>query len=577
MKVIRNNFFFLIVLCIAVAQISMMVLWKDHSFIAIHDNLDLFIAHNKMMKNEGAFFGKNVTLGMLGGIERDLLGSEFYLYNLLYFLFQPYTAYVLGYFLKIGIGFFSFLLLLKEVYGQEYNHYRELAWLVALSYGLIPVFPTYGIAFTSIPLLAFFLKRIVEQGKWYWYLGVFFYPFLSYFSYFGFFILGYLVLAVIVLWIKDKKIPVRLSLAVPVLSVGYVCFEYRLFRQILGSDTTTIRESMKALDLSLSEVMGEILHVMAEPGFHAQDSHKYIVLPVTLCLLLWRVIKAIRKKELKKILIDPVFVIFGWIILNCIIYGLYGFAPFRKLFETVLPPLKGFQFNRTIFLNPFLWFLLFFLLLKNIADQKKESKLIQVSVKTVAMAGLLAVTLIPQVYNDFYSNLYHHGYEIIKKIPSSQLSFEEFYSQELFEKIKEEIDYQGEWSAAYGMHPAVLQYNGIVTLDGYLGMYSEEYKQKFRKLIEPALEQSEEFRKTFDESGIRAYLYCGSGENTYVPVKQLQLKDLNLSINGNVFREMGGVYIFSRVKIENEQELGMKLLKKFQDSSSPYVIYVYQR
>ena len=53
MKVIRNNFFFLIVLCIAVAQISMMVLWKDHSFIAIHDNLDLFIAHNKMMKNEG--------------------------------------------------------------------------------------------------------------------------------------------------------------------------------------------------------------------------------------------------------------------------------------------------------------------------------------------------------------------------------------------------------------------------------------------------------------------------------------------------------------------------------------------
>ena len=96
-------------------------------------------------------------------------------------------------------------------------------------------------------------------------------------------------------------------------------------------------------------------------------------------------------------------------------------------------------------------------------------------------------------------------------------------------------------------------------------------------MIEPALEQSEEFRKTFDESGIRAYLYCGSGENTYVPVKQLQLKDLNLSINGNVFREMGGVYIFSRVKIENEQELGMKLLKKFQDSSSPYVIYVYQR
>lgn len=576
MKISRKNSFCYLLLGVAAVQLGMMILWKDHSFVAIHDNLDLFIAHNKMMKNEGVFFGENSLVGMLGGIERDLLGSQFYLYNLLYYFFAPYTAYVLGYCLKIAIGFGSFLLLLKEVYKKEYENNKELAWVIAFSYGLIPVFPTYGIAFTSIPLLVYLIKKIRKESKWYWYMGIFCYPFLSYFSYFGFFILGYLVLISFVVWIKEKKFPLSLMGTIPVLSAGYICFEYRLFRQILGSQQVTIRESMKALDLSFSEMIKEIFTVLVEPGFHAQDSHKYIILPVVVILLLVKVAEGIRKKEIKERIKRPEFLVFGWIILNCIIYGLYGFPPFRNLFETLLPPLTGFQFNRTIFLNPFLWYLLFFLLLKEMAEQKRDSKVCQVFVKIMAWSALLAVALIPQVYNDFYSNLYHHAYEIVKKTPSSQLSFKEFYSEELFEKIKEEIDYQGEWSAAYGMHPAVLQYNGIATLDGYLGLYSEEYKKQFRQLIEPALEQSEEFRKTFDESGIRAYLYSGSGENTYVPTKQLLVKDLRLSINGEVFRQMGGVYIFSRIKIENEQELGMKLIKEFQDSSSPYIIYVYQ-
>ena len=126
------------------------------------------------------------------------------------------------------------------------------------------------------------------------------------------------------------------------------------------------------------------------------------------------------------------------------------------------------------------------------------------------------------------------------------------------------------------MHPAVLQYNGIATLDGYLGLYSEEYKQQFGKLIAPALEGSEEFRTTFWDSGIRAYLYSGAGENTYQPLKELNLADDKLYIDGDVFREMGGKYIFSRIEISNSSELGLKLKDKYTHESSSYVIYVYE-
>ena len=144
------------------------------------------------------------------------------------------------------------------------------------------------------------------------------------------------------------------------------------------------------------------------------------------------------------------------------------------------------------------------------------------------------------------------------------------------ESIKEKIGYEGEWAAAYGMHPAVLQYNGIATLDGYLGLYSEEYKQQFGKLIAPALEESEEFYHTFWNSGIRAYLFSGAGENTYQPLKQLTISDTKLYIDGDVFREMNGTYLFSRIEISNADELGLELSGEYTHETSPYVIYVYK-
>ena len=204
------------------------------------------------------------------------------------------------------------------------------------------------------------------------------------------------------------------------------------------------------------------------------------------------------------------------------------------------------------------------------------NKVKNAGIYAIAVGGVMVCMLFPQVYNDFYSNCYHHAFEILKGTPSTQLSFEQFYAEELFEEIKEEIGYEGEWAAAYGMHPAVLQYNGIATLDGYLGLYSEEYKQQFGKLIAPALEGSEEFRTTFWDSGIRAYLYSGAGENTYQPLKELNLADDKLYIDGDVFREMGGKYIFSRIEISNADELGLGLKGVYSIETSPYTIYLYE-
>ena len=189
LKKIRQNWVIYFILGLALLQVMMFTLWGEHSFIAIHDNLDLFVAHNKIMKNQGIFFGKAKEALMLGGVSRNLLGSEFSLYNILYVLFKPYTAYVVGYFLKLLIGFGSFVLLSKEIWGSQFEKYRGLNYLVAAAFCVIPVFPTYGIAFVSVPLVVYLLLKIYREPKALWYVLLFLYPLVSYFSYFGIFIL----------------------------------------------------------------------------------------------------------------------------------------------------------------------------------------------------------------------------------------------------------------------------------------------------------------------------------------------------------------------------------------------------
>ncbi len=578
LKSIRTLWYLYIVELILFVQAAVFLYYRDEAYIAVHDNLDLFVAHFRMMKLNNAFFAQGVNLPIVGGLTRDVFGSEFLLYNILYYIFPTVAAYYIGYALKIIIGIFSFTLLIRDIYEDRYRKYRPIAILTGAAFGLIPVFPAYGIAFTSVPLVIYILRRIYrEKGigkKCIWYAALFAYPVLSYFSYHGFFILGYMCVAVITLWIKDKRFPISIFIAVPVLSLGYMAFEYRLFAAMLFSDTVTIRDSMVAGSLSLGEAFKLALEGLISGQFHCQDSHMYAALPVCLIAIIYLNYRNIRDKKYGDIVKDPINLVFLWIVFNALIYGLYEYAPLRDLIETIVPKLKGFQFDRTLFFNPFLWYALVFLIALRMYDTGLKA---WVYISNIWVAAVLfVVTLEPQVYNDFYYTCYNHVYEIVKGKETSMLNYREFYSEDLFTAIKGDIDYDGEWAAAYGMHPAILQYNGISTLDGYIGMYTEEYKGKWRKVIAPALDASPEFRSYFDDWGPRAYLFSGNGENTYAPFRHLELEDNRLYIDPDALRGLGCRYIFSRIRIDNDEELGIELLGAYRNDESPYTIYLYR-
>lgn len=555
---------------------SVFFYFGEKSYIAVHDNMDLFIAQFKMLKNTDSFWKHGVDVPFLGGISRDNLPSELSLYSMLYMIFPTYTAYIMGLLLKVIIAIVSFRLLIKDLYPDKYELYRPLIYMTGFVYGILNVFPAYGFAFASMPLAAYLLIRIYKKPSIPLYLALAAYPLISYFSYMGIFILGYLLIAVIWLSIRDKKPAWRLMPPLLVLSLGYVVCEYRLFAQMLLGEEETIRSSIVNAELTFPEVLSEVFTVWKDGIFHADGVHAKLVLPVCIIYFIINNIRYLLNKQPKEIVKDRFNFIMLFILFNSVIYGLYDFAPVRNLFEAIVPPLKGWQFNRTIFFNPFLWYAAFFLVLKRLYDLGLWQTW---AANVLICVAVLVVILTPGRYNDLYNTCYCRAYEYFHGNEVDTLDYGQFYAVDLFTEIKEEIGYEGEWSAAYGMHPAVLEYNDIATLDGYLGFYSQKYKEDFRKIIAPALERVEETRIYYDDWGARAYLYSGTDLSIVAASRNIYATDYDIYIDTDSFKELGGKYIFSRLKLTNADDAGLELVagneNGYTSEDGSYTIYVY--
>lgn len=577
-----------VILCILffIGVATVYIIFGESSYIAVHDNLDLFVAQFQMLKNTDSFFKHGVDVPFLGGITRDNLPSELSLYTLLYALMPSFAAYVAGYLLKVAIAIGSVWLLAKDWYGEEFLKYRPIVVLMGLAYGVLNMFPAFGIPFASIPLVIYLIRKIYKSPSVKWYIALFCYPFLSYFSYFGFFILAYLVVAVIWLGIRDKKLPVSLMGAVFVLGAGYVVFEYRLFGVMLFSDVETIRSTMVEANLTGKEIVAQSVDVWRHGMFHAESVHDRFVWWVCMAYFLYLNGSYIVRKNWRGMFHDIYNLLMLILVFNSVVYGIYNWGAFRGLVETLIPLLKGFQFNRTVFFSPFIWYAAFFVILQRMyaAAAKMEGDvrfsnavLLRGGANVLALASIAVILLAPTRYNDLLTTCRNKALEIVKGKEINDMNYGEFYSTELFKEIKADIGYDGEWAVAYGMHPAVLEYNGIATLDGYLGFYPKQYKEDFRKIIAPALERVEASRIYYDDWGARVYLYSGTDASVVSATKSFSVTDQDMYMDVEAFAELGGKYIFSRIELTNAQDIGLTLVGVYESQDSPYVVYLYER
>ena len=359
------------------------------------------------------------------------------------------------------------------------------------------------------------------------------------------------------------------------LSAGsFLLTDYRLVYYAFFSGEELQRSQLNSAGISIVEALQTAGNAFVNGQTHSEALQKYLVLPVCLISFLVINIDYLRRKKWKGIFLDPFNWLMGWGAFNALVYGFDTSTLLRKTVEIVFPQLNGFSFARTLWFSPFVFYFAFCMILCRLC-MVCNAKLWQKSMAyLLCFACIGIICIMPQGYCNLRLNLSAFVKSII--MPGNvreELTYQEFYAERLFADAKKQIGYDGEYSIAFGMQPAVLQYNGIATLDGYSTSYTQEYKEEFRKLIAPFLEIDAGYRSYYDDWGGRAYVFSSTA--AFDAMRTMRCTEAELIIDPEVFRQMGGKYVFSRVKVSNAEALGFDLMGVFTHEETPYEIYVY--
>ena len=566
-----NNYSLVIVAVYIIGVIVFAIIRKDIIRVTLNDNLDSNIPIYKMIRDNHLFWKFNESIPFLGGtIPRSQYKIEFSFTSWIYYLFPPLVSYYVVYILKVLLSSLGFYFLSKKLRDYKDLNTNSNIWcLCGFLYGILGTWPMASIGFASLPWLTLTIYIIYKTGR------IKYLPFLIIFNFtmsfilLGVFTLFYLAVAFTIITIKRRKICFPLLYCLLFFVGVYFLTSYHFISQGYAGSISNIK-SLK--NIVYNESFFESLSnfrkafLFSKYYYHAGGATlKYIVIPVCLLFLAYCSIDSIIQRKIKKSYTLP-FIIFASILFNVLCCCFDN----NKIIRQMLPFASGFSFWRFAWLSPYFWLLLLAIVCDNIRwDIKRD----------ILILAFLSISFDPRYSqrNSMYNELYwNNPFLTNRRLDAThEWTWNEYYSEKLFAEIKEGINYDGSWAIAYGIEPSVLQYNGIKTLDGYFSNYSLEYHDKFQKLIQPELDIDEKHAEYWESSsGMRAYIWNPEWE--FAGFKKLPVEEAPLYIDINVFKEMQGKYIFSRVKITNWEELGIiPIGRDYKMKKSPYIIYVY--
>lgn len=560
----NNKYVALIAITLVLMQFSGLLIYYDNVYIDVHDNLDSVFVWLKILKDYGLFFSSgNETAPFLGGISRHYLPSELQLANLMYYFFEPLDAYFIVYFTKVLLGATSFWLLTNYIidkYSINCTQFKTSILVTAIAFGLLPGYQNLYFAQATVPLVCYLFLRAINEKKSWLFVSLLIYPILSELPRYGMFILAIMGLFFIYALLKKDARFKAIFLSMVLLSVGYIITEYHFFMAFLLSDSETIRATMKISDASIFKgfIKGGLMG-----QYHAQSLHYIVILPT----FFYGAISLYRKKISTFGFSRQLIYISLFITINAFIYGLSYSTLIREIVG-LFPPLKGWNYGRTIWLNPLLWHLLFVFCLIILIENKRIK-----TANVLAILQILVILIKPTYYNDFSKTLLCE----LRQCEYS-LSYKAFFSEDLFDKVKDNIEYVDEPVLAFGMHPSILNFNGFTTLDGYHNAYTLDYKVKFRDIIAPALEESQHYKSYFDNWGGRAYLFADNvnGNNgLFTPHKNYTDIPVNLLINTEAAIALGAKYIISLYELNVENLPDLLKVGEVKSDKSPYHVRIY--
>ncbi len=517
-------------------------LFGENATIRIQDNLDSNIVWLKLVIDNSLFWSPPdfVFENVLNGVSVSTMRGSYNLNYLFFYSFGIYYGYVICKLTMSLIAFLGTYLLLKNYITQN----KLVALSCSLLFALLP-FWSFTFTVAGQPLLFYFILNIREnRSKIIDWLYIIFFAFFSSLILSGIFIIILISVIIVADFLQRKKINYRVLIALIVLTTAYSISHFPILYSFLFSNEQFHRVEFVKESLSTKEVFDNFIDIFIHGQYHAHSRH-LLMLPF---ILIAFILSVVNKKIDKRM-----FYILSFIFSTSIFYAIQGWEnlPFlEKLFSYI--PL---QLDRFYFLYPMLWIILFATSLEILMEEFKKYK-----------HYILCLAFIPSLL----FNLKAHELIMNRDSPS----FKEFYSVKQFEEIKNTIaeplkDYR---TISIGLHPAIAQYNGLSTLDGYFTAYPLSYKHEFKKIIQGELNKSEELEVYFQNWGSRCYAFSSEIGRNFGHAEVL--KPIALDYNFQQFKKMGGNYIISTAIISNNKNI--ELVKTLKKTEYYWTIHLYR-
>lgn len=473
-------------------------------------------------------------------------------------------------------GYVGMFLLARDATGKTIP-----AVIVGGLYGILPFLPVYGFSQYGLPLLLYCILQL-KKGRLF--KGSLIYGLIfalnSSLALVGVAVLltyGGMIVAELLTRSAEKKRAMGQGMLWLVLLFGYLLTNLSLLKQVMGIGDTIVSHKVEYTAVAESFLGGWVTGLFYG-GQHSQDYHLTFVAVGTVIIVV-----SVWKWGIK----DSVICTGLWAVATNVILALVAAlwnSGVGVALKSHFGVLGAFQLDRLLWLSPCLWYLFLAccltLLLRMFSKEEWSRRWTGVTVLCgLLMVVALGITGVQILKNsDIKSN--------IQKLRNSQypvISYGDYYAIGVYEQVEEFMsNYTGMEQSGYrvvslGIDPAAALYHGFYCLDGYSNNYSLAYKHDFRKVIEPALQESDYLRAYYDEWGNRCYLF-GSECPGYYTIEKNGFYFSHLELNTDALRELGGNYLFSAAYIANAQELGLVLLNEeaFETPDSYYRIFVYE-
>ncbi|KAA0992348.1 DUF6044 family protein [Dyadobacter aurulentus] len=559
MKAKGRQFQFLWVLLIFCLYHLPTILFGKKAYYNAFDSLDSYVTWYRIVTQGGYAWAPpfSIITPFMGGVPKFTLVSTYNIYYWLNLILPTFNAYQILTWLISFVALTGMWLLSRKHLGMD----RISAGFLALSFAFTPFLQTWVFSIAGQPLLLYAILNIrkQERNSWNW-LIVAFFPFTSNFQSAGVFIL--FGLGLLILYDKYKKRPVsRLVTALIVLLVVFSATKIDLIENILGgSGFESHRMEMRRFSTPVTTCMIVAARYFLLGNIDvALSLHSFVLLPFTLLTFCFFLVK-------NKKLPIPLFLTLTVISLICVYIGALQWEPVVNL-RNQSDLLRMYSLER---------FHIFLQLLWHVATAQ-AILLVPVPFRKRLVTWVCALQLIvcfayqPGYYATFFSKIvriqpYHYIFR-----------YEDYYAEEMFARIKSYIPQPSDSYrvASIGIPPAIPQYNGFRTIDGYSSNYPLTYKHAFRKIIATELEKNEVNKGFFDYWGSQCIIVYDQGTGFFdtqmTKYKTPGTRDITLS--PVALKALSCSYILSAETISDPEKSGLQEVATFESKIWKVILY----